>query len=44
MRRSKSCPQIEAFLTQKKDECTKLAEGYAALERILGGGIGGNQT
>jgi flagellum-specific ATP synthase len=40
----KIVPQIETFLTQKKDECTKLAEGYAALDRILGGGIGGNQT
>jgi flagellum-specific ATP synthase len=28
-------PQIEAFLSQKKDECAKLADGYVALERIL---------
>jgi len=30
-------PHIEAFLSQKKDECVSLAEGYAALDRISGG-------
>jgi len=28
-------PQIEGFLTQKKDESATLADGYGALERIL---------
>jgi flagellum-specific ATP synthase len=30
-------PQIEAFLTQRKDEVTDLANGYAALSAILDG-------
>jgi flagellum-specific ATP synthase len=29
-------PQIEAFLSQKKDENVTLADGYVALERIVG--------
>ena len=29
-------PQLEAFLTQKKDERAEMAEGYAALSRIMG--------
>ena len=29
-------PQLEAFLTQKKDERADMAEGYAALSRIMG--------
>ena len=29
-------PQLEAFLTQKKDERADMAEGYAALSAILG--------
>ena len=33
-------PQIEAFLSQKKDERVTLAEGYATLDRISGGGQG----
>jgi flagellum-specific ATP synthase len=33
-------PHIEAFLSQKKDERVTLAEGYAALDRISGGGQG----
>jgi flagellum-specific ATP synthase len=33
-------PQIEAFLSQKKDERVTLDEGYAALDRISGGGQG----
>ena len=33
-------PQIEAFLSQKKDERVNLAEGYSALDRYLGGGQG----
>jgi flagellum-specific ATP synthase len=33
-------PQIEAFLSQKKDERVTLAEGYAALDLISGGGQG----
>jgi flagellum-specific ATP synthase len=33
-------PHIEAFLSQKKDERVTLAEGYAALENISGGGTG----
>jgi flagellum-specific ATP synthase len=33
-------PQIEAFLSQKKDERVTLAEGYAALDRISDGGQG----
>jgi flagellum-specific ATP synthase len=33
-------PQIEAFLSQKKDERVTLAEGYAALDRISGVGQG----
>jgi flagellum-specific ATP synthase len=28
-------PQLEAFLTQRKDECSDLAEGYTALSAIL---------
>jgi flagellum-specific ATP synthase len=38
-------PALEAFLSQKKDECTTLAEGYAALDAIVGDGMGkGNAT
>jgi flagellum-specific ATP synthase len=33
-------PQLEAFLTQKKDERATLADGYGALEKIVGGGKG----
>jgi flagellum-specific ATP synthase len=29
-------PQLEAFLSQKKDECSNLADGYAALDAIVG--------
>jgi flagellum-specific ATP synthase len=29
-------PQLEAFLSQKKDECTAFTECYAGLEKILG--------
>ena len=28
-------PQIEMFLSQKKDECATLADGYDALSSIL---------
>jgi len=31
-------PHLEAFLTQKKNERSTLAEGYAALQAIVGGG------
>jgi flagellum-specific ATP synthase len=33
-------PKFEAFLSQKKDERTTLAEGYDALEKIMGAGKG----
>jgi len=33
-------PQLEAFLTQKKDERSTLADGYAALDAIVGSGPG----
>ncbi|HVV65907.1 MAG TPA: flagellar protein export ATPase FliI [Rhizomicrobium sp.] len=33
-------PQLEAFLTQKKDERATLADGYGALEKIVGGAKG----
>ncbi len=33
-------PQLEAFLSQKKNECVTLDEGYAALEGIVGGRVG----
>jgi flagellum-specific ATP synthase len=33
-------PQLEAFLTQKKDECATFAESYSALETIMGDGKG----
>jgi flagellum-specific ATP synthase len=33
-------PLFETFLSQKKDECTALTEGYQELGRILGGGKG----
>ncbi len=33
-------PQIEAFLAQKKDENADLAEGYVALDAIVGGTVG----
>jgi flagellum-specific ATP synthase len=33
-------PQLEAFLSQKKNECVTLDEGYAALEGIVGGRAG----
>jgi flagellum-specific ATP synthase len=33
-------PQLEAFLTQKKDERSSLTEGYAALATIVGSGKG----
>ena len=33
-------PQLEAFLTQSKDEHSTLADGYAALDAIVGAGIG----
>ncbi len=33
-------PRLEAFLAQKKDERATLTEGYAALEKIAGGGKG----
>ncbi|HVT32362.1 MAG TPA: FliI/YscN family ATPase [Rhodanobacteraceae bacterium] len=33
-------PQLEAFLTQKKDESSTLAEGYAALDAIVGANSG----
>jgi flagellum-specific ATP synthase len=29
-------PQLEAFLTQKKDECATLSDGYEALSMIMG--------
>ena len=29
-------PALEAFLSQKKDECTAFTECYAGLEKILG--------
>ena len=32
-------PQLETFLTQKKNERTTLAEGYTALQSIVGGGM-----
>jgi flagellum-specific ATP synthase len=33
-------PQLEAFLTQKKDERATFTESYAALEKIMGGASG----
>ncbi len=33
-------PQLEEFLSQKKDECTNLTVGYEALETIVGAGKG----
>jgi flagellum-specific ATP synthase len=33
-------PRLEAFLSQKKDECAVLTDGYAALDKIVGGGKG----
>ena len=33
-------PQLEAFLSQKKDECAVLAEGYDALSAIMGAAEG----
>jgi flagellum-specific ATP synthase len=33
-------PQLEQFLTQKKDERATLADGYGTLDRIMGGGKG----
>jgi flagellum-specific ATP synthase len=33
-------PQLEEFLSQKKDECTNLTVGYEALDRILSAGNG----
>ena len=33
-------PQLDAFLTQKKDECATLADCYGALEKIMGDGKG----
>jgi flagellum-specific ATP synthase len=33
-------PQLDAFLTQKKDECATLADGYGALEKIMTEGKG----
>jgi flagellum-specific ATP synthase len=33
-------PQLEAFLTQRKDEVATLAEGYDALSAIMGGAKG----
>ena len=32
-------PRLEAFLTQKKNDRSTLAEGYAALQSIVGGGM-----
>ena len=38
-------PALEAFLSQKKDECSTLEDGYAALDAIVSGGLGkGNAT
>ncbi len=37
-------PQLEAFLSQKKNDRVTLAEGYAALEGIAGGGKGRGRT
>ena len=37
-------PQLEAFLTQKKNDRVTLVEGYAALESIVGGIGKGRQT
>ncbi|MGN6516193.1 MAG: flagellar protein export ATPase FliI [Rhizomicrobium sp.] len=37
-------PALEAFLSQKKDECSTLAEGYAALDAIVGAMGKGNVT
>ena len=33
-------PQLEDFLTQKKDESATLTEGYDALDKITGGVLG----
>ena len=33
-------PQLENFLTQKKEECATLTDGYQALSTIAGGGKG----
>ena len=33
-------PALEAFLSQKKDEHTSLADGYAALDAIVGANSG----
>jgi flagellum-specific ATP synthase len=37
-------PQLEAFLSQKKDERSTLADGYAALNDIVGAGTGKGKT
>ena len=37
-------PQLEQFLSQKKDEVTNLAQGYEALEKIMGAGNGKGNT
>jgi flagellum-specific ATP synthase len=33
-------PQLEAFLTQRKEERSRLGDGYAALDRIVSGQMG----
>jgi flagellum-specific ATP synthase len=33
-------PQLDAFLSQRKDEHSTLAEGYSALNAIVGAGKG----
>jgi flagellum-specific ATP synthase len=37
-------PQLEQFLSQNKDEVTNLAQGYEALEKIMGAGNGKGNT
>jgi hypothetical protein len=37
-------PQLEAFLSRKKDERSSLTEGYAALADIADAGLGKGKT
>jgi flagellar biosynthesis/type III secretory pathway ATPase len=37
-------PQLEAFLSRKKDERSSLAKGYAALSDIVDAGLGKGKT
>ena len=37
-------PQLEAFLTQRKEERSKLSDGYGALDRIISAQNGGSRS